>query len=130
MGDIIAISQLAVKVYTAFKGAPDNYGHILEEVEALQVLIDKVEQHFKSTNISINDCHDGQKVLKGCQSVLTDLDSLIEKYKCLASTNKRLVIKRAKLGNEDIATLRTRLISSTVLLNGFIQRFNIPRTDY
>ena len=125
VGDVIAISQLAIKVYTAYKDAPDIYGHIADEVAGLQVLIDKVEQHFKSAAISSNDRHNGQKVLKGCQSILEDLSSLIEKYKSLASTNKRLVFKRVKLGMEDIATLRARLISNTTLLSSFIRRFDI-----
>ena len=125
VGDIIAISQLAVKVYTAYKDAPDHYRHISEELAALQVLIDKATPHFKSTTIGSNNHHDGQKVLKSCQSVLKDLDSLIEKYKSLASSNRGPVSKRVKLGTEDIATLRARLISVTGLLNGFVQRFDI-----
>ena len=125
VGDFIAISQLAIKVYTAYKDAPDIYGNIADEVAGLQVLIDRVERHFQSTTISSNDRRDGQKVLKGCQSVLEDLNSRVEKYKSLASTNKRLVFKRVKLGTEDIATLRARLISNTTLLSSFIQRFDI-----
>ena len=128
MGDFIAISTLALKVYSAYKDAPSDYGHILEEVVGLQVLIDKVEKHFKSSTISSNDRRDGLKVLKGCQSVLEDLNSLIEEYNSIASTNKRLVFKRVKLGTEDVATLRARLISNTVLLSGFVRRFVILAT--
>ena len=130
VGDFIAISQLAIKVYTAYKDAPDIYGNISDEVAGLQVLIDKVEQQFKSTTISSNDRHNGQKILKGCQSVLEDLNSLIEKYKSLASTNKRLFFKRVKLGMEDITTLRSRLISNTTLLSSFIRRFDIFYYSY
>ena len=127
MGDIIRISELAVRVYTAYKDAPDNYRNISEEVIALQVLIDEAEQHFESTAISDDDRQDGEKILKGCQSVLEDLNSLIEKYKSLASasTNEVLVFKRVKLGSEDIATLRARLTSNATLLSSFIRRFNI-----
>ena len=125
VGDFIAISQLAIKVYTAYKDAPDIYGNISDEVAGLQILIDKAEQHFKSATISSNDHRNGQKILKGCQSVLEDLNSLIEKYKSLASTNKRLVFKRVKLGIEDIATLRARLTSNATLLSSFIRRFDI-----
>ena len=125
VGDVFAISQLAIKVYTAYKDAPDIYGNISDEVAGLQVLVDRVERHFQSTTISSNDRRNGQKVLKGCQSVLEDLNSLVEKYKRLASTNKRLVFKRVKLGMEDIATLRARLTSNATLLSSFIQRFDI-----
>ena len=63
--------------------------------------------------------------MRGCRSVLEDLNSLIEKYNSLSSANTYQVFKKVKLGTEDIATLRARLISNTGLLNGFIQRFDI-----
>ena len=126
VGDIIAISQLAVKVYTAYKDAPDDYRNISDEVESLQIIINKAARHFESTTLDDNSRQEGQKVLKGCQNVLEDLNSLIEKYNSLPSSNTSQVFKRVKLGTEDIANLRVRLISNTGLLNSFIQRFDIP----
>lgn len=126
VGDIIAISELAVKVYTAYKGAPDDYKHIAEEAKSLQVIIDGAVQHFGSTTLSDNDRQGGQEVLKGCQSVLGDLNSLIEKYNSLAATNASQIFKRVKLGTEDIATLRARLTSNATLLSSFIRRFIFP----
>ena len=123
IGDIIAISTLAVRVHIAFKDAPDDYRHILKEVATFQILIEKVARHVKSTTFSSDDSQDGQRVLKGCQSVLQDLHSLIEKHKSLASTNKRLILKGVKVGKEDITTLHAQLILKTGLLNSFIRRF-------
>ena len=120
--DIIATSGLAVRVYTAYKDAPDGYRHISEDVATLQTLIGKAAHYFKGTTISSGDCLDGQKTLKDCQSVLQDLYSFIEKYKRQASINKSLVLDRVKLGKEDITTLQVRLISNTGLLNGFVRR--------
>lgn len=122
-GNFIAISSLAIKVYAAYKDAPDGHRHISDEVAALQILIHKVAQHFKGTTISSDDRHDGQKILKGCYNVLENLHSLIEKHKRLASSNKRLVLAGVSLGKEDITALQERLISSTMLLNGFVRRF-------
>ena len=125
VGDIIAISQLALKVHLAYKDAPDTYRHISKEVRSLQIIINKTIQHFEGTALSENDRQEGQEVLEGCQGVLEDLNSLIEEYDSLASANKHQVLKRIKLSTEDISTLRARLISNTVLLNSFIQRFDI-----
>ena len=125
MGDIAAISTLAVKVITAYKNAPDSYRHISEEVRSLQILINKAAKYIGGTPLSNDDQQEGLEVLKGCQSILEDLDSLIRKYNSLASATTGQVFKKIKLGAEDIATLRSRLISNTVLLNGFIQRFLI-----
>ena len=119
--DIIAISGLAIRVYTAYKDTSDDYRHISADVATLQALIEKVAQHFKGTTISSGDHQYGQKVLKGCQAVLEDLMSFIDKYNRLASIHKRLVLNRVKLG-KDITALQVRLISETVLLNGFVRR--------
>ena len=123
--DIMAISGLALKVYTAYKDAPEDYRNISDEVESLHIIIKKAAQHFESTTLSDNSRQEGQKVLKGCKNVLEDLDTLIEKYNSLASASTSQVLQRIKLGTEDIATLRARLTSNTTLLNGFIQRFDI-----
>ena len=126
MGDIMAISGLAAKVYTAYKDAPGDYRNISDEVKSLRIVIDKAIKHLSDPTLSNNYLQEGQEVLTGCQNVLKDLEALIVKYNSLASANTSQVIDRIKLGTEDIATLRIRLISNTGLLNGFIQRSDIP----
>ena len=137
VGDIMAISRLAFKVYTACKDAPEDYRNISDEVKSLHIIINKAAKHFESTTLSTSSRQEGQEVLEGCQNVLKDLDSLIGKYNGLASagtstsTSTSQVVQRVRLGaglvlgTEDITTLRVRLISNTTLLNGFIQRFDI-----
>ena len=130
VGDIMAISGLAIKVYTAYKDAPGDYRNISDEVKSLHIIIDKAVQHLRDPTLSNNYRQEGQDVLTGCQNVLKDLDALIVKYNSLApantSTSTSRAIDRVKLSSEDIATLRSRLISNISLLNGFIQRFDIP----
>ena len=120
--DIIAIAGLAIRVSIAYKHGPDNYRHISEEVAALKLLTDKVAPLFKSTTISQENYDYGEKVFKDCQSVLEDLSSLVEKYKRLASINRRLIFEGVRLGKDDISSLQVRLISNTVLLTGFVRR--------
>ena len=130
IGDIMAISKLAAKVYTAYKDAPDDYKHVAEEVNSLQSMINKAAQHFQSTALSDNDRQESQNVLKGCRSILGDLNSLIEKYNSLAPANTSQAFQRVMLGTEDIATLRARLTSNATLLSSFIRRFDtrVPTT--
>lgn len=118
--DVITISTLAVKVITAYKDAPGEYKNISEEVKSLHIIINRGVQHLESIPLCEGERQEGMEILQGCQSVLEDLDALIEKYK---GFNKRQVFARVKIGMEDITTLRTRLISNTTLLNSFIQRF-------
>ena len=62
-------------------------------------------------------------MLRGCQSVLRDLDSLIEECNSLDTANKSQVFKRVQLGTENIATLRAGLTANTTLLSSFIRKF-------
>ena len=129
VGDIMAISGLAIQVCTAYKDAPDDYRNIADEVDSLHIIIEEAAQHFESTTLSNKKQKRGKKVLEGCRNVLKDLDALIEKYKALAPANANAnasqVFRRIKLGTEDIVTLRARLTSNTTLLNVFIQRLDI-----
>ena len=125
VGDVLTISGLAVKVYTAYRDAPDDYRHISEEVKSLQTIVDGAVKYFENTSLGDSKRQEGQEALQGCQGVLEDLNSLIEKYKSLASPNKMQFFTRVRLGIEDIVTLRARLTSNTVLLSNFIRRFVI-----
>ena len=125
VGDIMAISGLALKVYTAYKDAPDDYRNIADEVNSLHIIIEEAARHFESTTLGDKKQQRGKEVLVGCQNVLKDLDALIEKYNALVSSDRSQVFQRIKLGTEDIVTLRARLTSNTTLLNSFIQRLDI-----
>ena len=126
VSDFITFSALAIKVHAAYEDAGEDYRHILEELMALRVLIEKAKRYLKSTPISSDDHQYGQKVLDGCKSALEDLNLFIEKCKRLASTHRRLVFTRFKLCNQDIESLQGRLIPNIVLLKGFVRRFVGP----
>ena len=126
MGDIIAISKLAATVITAYKDAPGDYRDISDEVKSLEIMIDDAKEHFGGTILSEKKRNAGKVVLKGCEGVLADLNSLVGKYKSLDSTDNCLDWKRIKFFKEDITTLRQRLISNSGLLGNFIQRSIIP----
>ena len=126
MGDIPTLSKLAVKVSTAYQDAPSGYRHISKEAMSLQLIIDKVVQYSENTAFGDNDRQLGQVVLESCQNVLEGLDSLIEKFNGSSSTN----FSGVKHGAEDSATLGTKLILNTILLNSFVQRSDIPTYYY
>lgn len=123
---ITTISSLVVKAYKVFKDGPNKYNRILEEAKSFKIIVDGAIQYFKTTALNDQKQLEGQEILQGCQNILKDLHAFIEKYKSLAFVNRRQgrqIIKRFKLGNEDVATLRARLISNTILLSNFMRRF-------
>ena len=126
VADIYALARLAVKVSIAYQEAPEDYKHISQEVESLHILVSEGIRHFKNDYLSESKQREGRALMQGCKSVLEDLDSVIEKYKSLASPSEGGVIMRLRFKTEDIATLRSRLISITNLLSNFVLRFVVP----
>ena len=126
MGDIMAISRLATKVYTAYKDGPNDYKGIAQGAKSLQIAIDIAAEHFENTSLRGKKLQDFQELVKECHSVLGELNSLVEKYQCLAPANARKPLKRVMLSTEDIPALRERLLSSITCLNLFIQRYDNP----
>ena len=122
LSNIVAISQLAERVYATYKDAQGDFRHISEEIMPLQAIINMAVQHFERATFSDNDRQLGQEVLKGCHSILEDLNSLVEKLSsaivCQGFNSIRLRVE----------TLRARLISNTGSFNDFIQRFHILPT--
>lgn len=121
VGDFIAVSALALKLIQTYKDAPGEYNHISDEVKSLHSLIEGV-QHLEMAALSCSQQQDGKEILQGCQNALEDLDEFIEKHKRL-KINK---VTRFKLGLKNMMGLRIRLISNTLLLFVFIQRFVGP----
>ena len=115
IGDFVTVLNLAAKVYAAYHDAPGDYKNISEEVKSLQIIVQEGVQHFQSTTFNKTQQQEGAKVLQGCQSVLADLDFLIEKYKGLTSASRWQVFSRVKLGKKDITTLRARLDRKSVV---------------
>ena len=65
------------------------------------------------------------KVIKdGCDTVLADLQTLVNKYESLGTKSKQ-TWDRMKWGNEDIAEIRARLTSNITMLTAFISTSQI-----
>ena len=52
VGDIMTVSTLALKVYSAYKDAPDDYRNIADEVNSLHIITEDAVQHFESATLS------------------------------------------------------------------------------
>lgn len=62
---------------------------------------------------------------KNCQDVLNDVGDLLKKFGSLGATNRR-AIDRVGFAMEDVAEMRSRLVSHTTMLISFqsgLQRF-------
>ncbi|KAL9627645.1 MAG: hypothetical protein Q9204_006426 [Flavoplaca sp. TL-2023a] len=112
VGDFILLGQLAWRVYKSCKGAPESFADISYEVLSLHAVIKVFGDNLKEENPAPSQLAGLRHVAGGCQRVLDDLK------------NKR-IRDRFKWGGEDIAGIRSRLVSNTGLLNAFISTSQI-----
>ena len=122
VGDILAISKLACDVYNMYKDAPDNFSGISSEIKSLHIIVDSdnLQAKFQDPKLTSEERERLQEILQECTNVLKGLDGLLMRYKSLGSHQDS---DRVKQGQEDVAGLRARLTSNTILLNTFTTRY-------
>ncbi|MCJ1267062.1 hypothetical protein MMC22_006947 [Lobaria immixta] len=119
VGDVLAVGQLAWKIYKVCKDAPESFKNISQEVLSLHVVLKELEEIYSDANFSTTQQSRLRVFGDGCRAVLEDLRGLVDKYNSLGTSTKR-TWDRLAWGSEDIAELRSRLISNTGLLTAFI----------
>lgn len=119
VGDFVAVGTLAWSVYKSCKAAPESFENISMEVLSLHAVLKESEETLFRRPLKTTRAERLIVIKDGCDKVLTDLQSLVDKYESLGTKSKR-TWDRMKWGNEDIAEIRARLISSTTMLNAFI----------
>ncbi|RPB18673.1 hypothetical protein L211DRAFT_796008 [Terfezia boudieri ATCC MYA-4762] len=124
IGDFLAVSRLALDVYSACKDAPEDFRNILHEIKSLHIIVDRHKDEFRDKTLSVDEERQLREILQGCTNVLEDLDKLRIKYMSLglAQGSSAQAIDRIKWSQENIVELRARLTSNTTLLNTFITR--------
>lgn len=90
------------------------------EVLSLHAVLKEVEETLSDYPLSQSKQASLEAITNGCQNVLQDLQSLVDRYRSLGSQTKRSW-DRLRWHSNDIAELRARLTSNTVLLTAFIR---------
>ena len=93
------------------------------EVANFKLVLDEVQDSISERELDQPKRIDLAGLIDGCNGVLDDLQSLLNKFKSLATQSWR-TWDRHRWGQEPINTIRTRLISHTNLLNTFCSGLN------
>lgn len=120
VGDFAALGQFAWHVYKSCKDAPESFKNMSLEVLSLHAVLKEVEETLSGYPLSQSRQASLETITNGCQEVLQDLQSLVDRYQSLGSQTKRSW-DRLRWHSNDIAELRARLTSNTVLLTAFIR---------
>ena len=120
VGDFATLGQLAWKIYKACKDAPEGFKNISQEVLSLHAVLKELEETYSDANLSAAQRSRLRTIEDGCRAVLEDLQDLVDRYHSLGTRTKR-TWDRLAWGSENIAELRSRLVSNTVLLTTFVK---------
>ena len=78
VGDILAVTQLAIKIRKRFSDAPTKLQDISYEVKSLLVVLSDVEVHRDAVvKLHPSKAGDLKTIVGGSKHVLQDLDSLL-----------------------------------------------------
>ncbi|CZR65079.1 uncharacterized protein PAC_14979 [Phialocephala subalpina] len=118
IGDLIAVGELALRIYREYRDAPAQFAAIAIEVGSLHLTLKDVDNTIQDNEMPVNKKADLMQIVDGCKAVLTDLDNLLQKYKNIGKKT-RWSWDRLRWHQSDIQDMRARIISSTGLLNTF-----------
>jgi hypothetical protein len=120
VGDFIAVGQLGWQVYKSCRDAPESFKNISSEVLSLHAVIKEAVEILSGCSLPRSKQERLTVIMSGCQDVLQDLQSLVNRYESLGSQTKH-TLDRLKFSKDEVAELRARLTAHTVLLTAFIR---------
>lgn len=118
-GDVVLVSSLAWTLYKACKESNDEFKQIALELQSLHAVLRETEDYMQEhDNLDISRLNRLQMLCDGCRPILEELERLVNKYDSLGTQAQRKW-DVMRFGMEDITALRSRLVSSTTMLNAF-----------
>ncbi|CRK13231.1 hypothetical protein BN1708_002587 [Verticillium longisporum] len=119
IGDVVLVSGLAWKLFKAYKDASEDFKQVSTDLMSLHAVLreteDYLQEHTDLDTSRINRLH---MLCDACKPILDELESLITRYDSLGTQAQR-TWDRMRFGLQELADLRSRLISSTTMLSAF-----------
>lgn len=120
LGDIIIVSKLAWKLYKAFKDADDDFRQVSSDLMSLHAVLHETVDYLRDHGDALDQSRRNRlrMLVDGCMPVLEQLSDLYERYDSLGTQAQR-AWSRIRFGLRDLSDMRSRLVSSTTMLNAF-----------
>lgn len=119
VGDLLVATKFAWSMYKACKDSSDDFKRLSNEVASLHVVLKETEDYLKEfPEIEISRRNRLDILTDGCLDTLKDLDRLLKSYESLGTQAQR-TWDRMRFGLEDLAEVRSRLVSQATLLTAF-----------
>lgn len=113
IGDIIALTELAWKVWNGYSKAPKEFKDICSEIHCFAKALESAPHSWPDAATQ----DQFEKIIVGCKELLVDLEKILEQNASLANP-KGSTIDRLMWG-EDLVALRLRIVASLSSLTNF-----------
>ncbi|KIW12092.1 hypothetical protein PV08_09366 [Exophiala spinifera] len=126
LGDFIALAKLVEATRKRFKGAPAEYAALADETRTLQIVVNDLKVQIEDDELADSVKANLQSAAASCDSVLADLNAVIDSHTELASINSTPtkphspLWKRLKWDPAEASKLRSRLVSAVQLLKAVL----------
>ncbi|KAH8205373.1 hypothetical protein TruAng_000452 [Truncatella angustata] len=118
-GDVVLLSKLAWNVYLACKESSDDFRRLSTEVASLHVVLKETEVYINEfTDLDPSRKNRLEILTNGCSGTLGDIERLLKNYESLGTQAQR-TWDRMRFGLEDLADMRSRLVSNVTMLTAF-----------
>ncbi|KAH7305775.1 hypothetical protein B0I35DRAFT_516059 [Stachybotrys elegans] len=119
VGDVLLVSKLAWNLYKSYKDASDDFKEVSLDLMSLHAVLRETEDYLQEhSDLAQSRLNRLQMLCDGCKPVLAELEALHAKYDNLGTQAQR-AWGRFRFGMKDLSDLRSRLVSSTTMLNAF-----------
>ncbi|KAH8666287.1 hypothetical protein BX600DRAFT_511231 [Xylariales sp. PMI_506] len=117
--DVLQVSKFAWSIYTACKESSEDFNRLSTEVGSLHIELKATDELIREfTELDASRKHRLELLTDGCTSVLQDLERLLNAYESLGTQAQR-TWDRMRYGLEDLADVRSRLVSIVTMLTTF-----------
>ncbi|KAI1073439.1 hypothetical protein F5B20DRAFT_567000 [Whalleya microplaca] len=118
-GDLVLASKLAWTVYKACKDSSDNFRRVSSEVASLHVVLKETEDYLSEfSELDVSRRNRLTVLISGCNDILHEFEKLLSSYDRMGTQAQR-TWDRMRFGLEDLADIRSRLVSNVTLLTAF-----------
>ncbi|KIK61254.1 hypothetical protein GYMLUDRAFT_43314 [Collybiopsis luxurians FD-317 M1] len=119
VGDVVVVSKFAWFLYKSCKESSEDFRRLSTEVASLHVVLKETEDTMSEfTDLDKSREYRLKILTDGCKTTLDDLEKLLNSYESLRTQSQR-TWDRMRFGLEDLADVRSRLISQVTLLTAF-----------
>ena len=113
--DVAKVVEFAAQVYKTYKASPREFQALSDEVQALQSILEQVEEAFKKIDFAVDHKTVLKKRIRASQTLLEELNDFVTKYDSLAGSSQRKW-DRLRWSSGTAEKFRNRIIANVSLL--------------